>query len=81
MLDSFKGYIRATGATIIKLCRIDIRCASQAIDTLYINDRDPENLELALNVPKWTIDNMQDRTDFYYRRYSPWLVSKALTLY
>ena len=42
----------------------------------------PENLSLALKVAKWTIDNMQDRTGyFYYRRYSPRLVNKTPTLH
>jgi len=66
-----------------KTLPIDIQCSSQAIDTLvFFNDRDPENLSLALNVAKWTIDNMQDRTGyFYYRRYSPWVVNKTPTLH
>lgn len=66
-----------------KTLPIDIQCSSQAIDTLvFFNDRDPENLSLALKVAKWTIENMQDRTGyFYYRRYSPWLVNKTPTLH
>jgi hypothetical protein len=66
-----------------KTLPIDIQCSSQAIDTLvFFHDRDPENLSLALNVAKWTIDNMQDRTGyFYYRRYSPRLVNKTPTLH
>ena len=66
-----------------KTLPIDIQCSSQAIDTLvFFNDRDPGNLPLALNVAKWTIDNMQDHTGyFYYRRYSSWLVNKTPTLH
>ena len=66
-----------------KTLPIDIQCSSQAIDTLVLfHDRDPANLPLALSVAKWTIDNMQDRTGyFYYRRYSPWLVNKTPTLH
>jgi hypothetical protein len=66
-----------------KTLPIDIQCSSQAIDTLvFFNDRDPGNLSLALKVAKWTIDNMQDRTGyFYYRRYAPWLVNKTPTLH
>jgi polysaccharide biosynthesis protein VpsJ len=66
-----------------KTLPIDIQCASQAIDTLaFFNDRDPENLALAMNVAKWTIDNMQDRTGyFYYRRYSRGVVNKTATLH
>jgi polysaccharide biosynthesis protein VpsJ len=66
-----------------KTLPIDIQCSSQAIDTLvFFNDRDPQNLPLALSVAKWTIENMQDRTGyFYYRRYSPRLVNKTPTLH
>ncbi|MGA8022828.1 MAG: hypothetical protein WA361_05950 [Candidatus Acidiferrales bacterium] len=66
-----------------KTLPIDIQCSSQAIDTLvFFHDRDPGNLTLALNIAKWTIDNMQDRSGyFYYRRYSPRLVNKTPTLH
>src|SRR5271168_1871416 len=66
-----------------KTLPIDIQCSSQAIDTLvFFHDRDPGNLSLALNVAKWTIDNMQDRTGyFYYRRYSSGVVNKTPTLH
>jgi rhamnogalacturonyl hydrolase YesR len=66
-----------------KTLPIDIQCSSQAIDTLvFFSDRDPESIPLALKVAKWTIDNMQDRSGyFYYRRYSPWLINKTPTLH
>jgi len=66
-----------------KTLPLDIQCSSQAIDTLvFFNDRDPENLALALNVARWTIRNMQDRSGyFYYRRYSQWVVNKTPTLH
>ena len=50
---------------------IDSQCAAQAIDTLtYFSDYDDTALELAVRVAKWTIDNMQDRTGyFYFMRY------------
>ncbi len=66
-----------------KTLPIDIQCSSQAIDTLvFFSDRDPESLPLAVKVARWTIQNMQDRTGyFYYRRYSPWLVNKTPTLH
>jgi polysaccharide biosynthesis protein VpsJ len=66
-----------------KTLPLDIQCSSQAIDTLvYFQDRDPESLSLALKVAQWTIENMQDRSGyFYYRRYSPWLVNKTPTLH
>jgi hypothetical protein len=66
-----------------KTLPIDIQCCSQAIDTLvFFHDRDPRNLDLALSIARWTIENMQDRTGyFYYRRYSSWLVNKTPTLH
>jgi len=66
-----------------KTLPLDIQCSSQAIDTLvFFRDRDPDSLSLALKVAQWTIENMQDRTGyFYYRRYSPWLVNKTPTLH
>jgi len=66
-----------------KTLPLDIQCSSQAIDTLvFFRDQDPESLSLALNVANWTIDNMQDRTGyFYYRRYSSGVVNKTPTLH
>lgn len=66
-----------------KMLPIDIQCSSQAIDTLvFFNDRDADSLELALKIAKWTIENMQDRSGyFYYRRYSRRLVNKTPTLH
>lgn len=66
-----------------KTLPIDIQCSSQAIDTLvYFNDLDAESLPLALKVAQWTIENMQDRSGyFYYRRYSRWIVNKTPTLH
>jgi rhamnogalacturonyl hydrolase YesR len=66
-----------------KTLPIDIQCSSQAIDTLvFFHDQDPDSLSLALNVANWTIDNMQDRTGyFYYRRYASGIVNKTPTLH
>jgi polysaccharide biosynthesis protein VpsJ len=66
-----------------KTLPIDIQCSSQAIDTLvFHSDRDPEAIPLAVKVAKWTIQNMQDPTGyFYYRRYNPWLVNRTPTLH
>jgi len=51
---------------------IDIQCASQAIDTLtYFSEYDKSSVELALKVAKWTIDNMQDKTGYFYYRILP----------
>jgi len=66
-----------------KTLPIDIQCCSQAIDTLvFFSELDPDNLNLAIRVAKWTIQNMQDKTGyFYYRRYSSWIVNKTPTLH
>jgi|SRR5271165_1757475 len=66
-----------------KTLPLDIQCSAQAIDTLvFFSDRDPESLSLALQVARWTIEHMQDRSGyFYYRRYSSWLVNKTPTLH
>jgi polysaccharide biosynthesis protein VpsJ len=66
-----------------KILPIDIQCCSQAIDTLvFFSDRDLDSVALALKVARWTIEQMQDRTGyFYYRRYSRWVVNKTPTLH
>jgi len=66
-----------------KTLPLDIQCSSQAIDTLvFFKDRDPKSLELALKVARWTIENMQDKSGFfYYRRYGPGLVNSTPTLH
>ncbi|HEY6770501.1 MAG TPA: hypothetical protein VI386_37635 [Candidatus Sulfotelmatobacter sp.] len=66
-----------------KTLPIDIQCSSQAIDTLvFFQDRDPEAVDLAVKIAQWTIENMQDRSGyFYYRRYSRWVVNKTPTLH
>jgi rhamnogalacturonyl hydrolase YesR len=50
---------------------IDSQCISQSIDTLAnFSDYDQKSLELALKVANWAIDNMQDKTGyFYYAKY------------
>jgi hypothetical protein len=66
-----------------KTLPIDIQCCSQAIDTLVLfADRDAASVPLALKVAQWTLQNMQDRSGyFYYRRYSSWLVNRTPTLH
>jgi polysaccharide biosynthesis protein VpsJ len=62
---------------------IDIQCCSQAIDTLvFFSELDPDALQLADNVARWTIGHMQSPGGhFYYRRYSNWFVNKTPTLH
>jgi rhamnogalacturonyl hydrolase YesR len=66
-----------------KTLPLDIQCASQGIDTLaFFSDQDPEALQLAQKVAQWTIENMQDKSGyFYYRRYSRLLINKTPTLH
>jgi rhamnogalacturonyl hydrolase YesR len=67
----------------VKTLPFDIQCSSQAIDTfVFFRDYDARSLQMALRVAEWTLDNMQDKTGyFYYRRYSQWLVNKTPTLH
>jgi len=56
-----------------KLWPIDIQCAAQAIDTLaFLSDYEPGTLELAQNVARWTIDNMQAKDGHFYYRDLGW---------
>jgi rhamnogalacturonyl hydrolase YesR len=62
---------------------IDIQCSSQAIDTFVFFQRyDADAITHAIRVAQWTLENMKDRSGyFYYRRYSSWLVNKTPTLH
>ena len=66
-----------------KTIPLDIQCCSQAIDTLvFFNDMDPDNLELAVRVAEWTIENMQDSSGyFYFRKYNNGITNKTPTLH
>jgi hypothetical protein len=50
---------------------IDIQCAAQAIETLSkFSDRTNDGLQTAMKVARWTVENMQDSSGyFYYRKY------------
>jgi hypothetical protein len=50
---------------------VDSQCCSQAIETLVnFSDYDQSSLELGVRVARWTIENMQDQTGyFYFMRY------------
>jgi rhamnogalacturonyl hydrolase YesR len=62
---------------------IDIQCASQAIETLTkFSTTIPAALPTAVSVARWTIDQMQDRTGyFYYRRYPLGVVARIPMLH
>lgn len=65
-----------------KLHLIDIQCASQAIDTLcFFSVDDPDALPLAMKVAEWTIDNMQDRSGYFYFRKLKWKTVKIPMLH
>jgi hypothetical protein len=57
---------------------IDSQCASQAIETLAeFSEYDEESWNLGLRVTKWTIENMQDRTGYFYFRQYPFIKLKV----
>jgi len=61
---------------------IDIQCNSQAIETLTrFSTATPQALTTAVSVARWTIDQMQDPSGyFYYRRY-PGMVARIPMLH
>lgn len=61
---------------------LDIQCASQALETLCrFRAWDPYAVDLASQVARWAIANMQDRDGhFYYQRRPHW-VNKTPTLH
>jgi len=60
----------------------DIQCAAQSIDTLaFFSDADPESLELAVKVARWTIQNMQGRDGHFYYRDLGWKKVKTPMLH
>jgi len=65
-----------------ELAPIDIQCAAQAIDTLaYFSDIEPDSLELAEKVARWTIRNMQAPDGHFYYRILGWKTIKTPMLH
>ncbi|MCH2373529.1 MAG: hypothetical protein MK538_05060 [Planctomycetes bacterium] len=62
---------------------IDSQCASQAIESLaHFADYDEDSLDLGVHVANWTVDNMQDKSGyFYYRQYPGGVKAKAPMLH
>ena len=61
---------------------IDIQCASQAIQTLTtLSELHPQSAETAYRVARWTIQNMQDASGFFYYRKYPVMTNKTPTLH
>lgn len=57
---------------------VDIQCAGQAIDTFSLfSDEDPDALRLAQLVAHWTIENMQDRSGYFYYRQYPLMIART----
>lgn len=65
-----------------KTLPIDIQCASQAIQTLVnLRELHPDSIATALNVAEWTIENMQDKSGYFYYRKYPLITNKTPTLH
>ncbi len=61
---------------------VDIQCAAQAVDTLaFFSDLDPEAMELASRVARWTIQNMQAEDGHFYYRDLGWKKVKTPMLH
>jgi hypothetical protein len=61
---------------------IDIQCASQSIETLTKFSADHGSaLHMASRVAKWTIENMQDPSGYFYYRQYPLITAKAPMLH
>jgi rhamnogalacturonyl hydrolase YesR len=57
---------------------IDSQCISQSIETLTnFSEYDPASLDLALKVAGWAINNMQDKTGYFYYAQYPMFTLKA----
>lgn len=61
---------------------IDSQCAGQSIETLAaFSDEDPECLDLAVKVARWTIANMQGRDGHFYYRIYPMIKARTPMLH
>lgn len=61
---------------------IDIQCASQGIQTLInLKSFNNESSDIAKKVALWTIENMQDKSGYFYFRKYPVLINKTPTLH
>ncbi len=64
--------------------KYDIQSSSQAIDTLVLFGRyydDHKMIELALRVAGWTINNMQDKSGYFYLWKNKYFTNKTPTLH
>jgi rhamnogalacturonyl hydrolase YesR len=57
---------------------VDIQCAAQAIDTFCLfADHDPQAIELAERTARWTIENLQDPSGYFYYRQYPFTIART----
>jgi rhamnogalacturonyl hydrolase YesR len=61
---------------------VDSQCAAQAIESLgRFSEEDPECLELAIKVARWTIANMQGKDGHFYYRIYPLMKARTPMLH
>jgi rhamnogalacturonyl hydrolase YesR len=61
---------------------VDSQCISQAIETLAtFSQDDPRALALSVKVAQWAIDQMQDRSGYFYYRQYPLMKAKTPMLH
>ena len=61
---------------------LDIQCASQGIQTLVnLRRLHPESVEIACRVANWAMDNMQDKSGYFYYRKYPLVTNKTPTFH
>jgi len=61
---------------------VDSQCAAQSIETLAIfSAEDPDCFELAVNVARWTIQNMQSGDGHFFYRLYPFIKAKTPMLH
>ena len=56
---------------------IDIHCSAQGIVTcLKLRDYDDRSVSLAKKIAQWAIENMQDKTGYFYYQKTRWYTNK-----
>jgi Glycosyl hydrolase family 76 len=61
---------------------VDSQCAAQSIETLAnFSTEDPDCLELAANVARWTIENMQGSDGHFFYRIYPFIKARTPMLH
>jgi rhamnogalacturonyl hydrolase YesR len=61
---------------------VDSQCAAQSIETLAISSADdPDSLALAVNVARWTIENMQGKDGHFFYRIYPFIKARTPMLH